>query len=144
MMNGPRRYRLTVRTEPSQGLNTGSIPVSATNSSITYGQCAVTRCDPQRASRISKSKSQADASWLVKRPVPQAPVASRSGCAGGNSGSLGQKNLHARIREAPAPSSRCAISAESAVSLRYPALPPAFQQEPDKRPPFLLTTELAE
>src|ERR1700684_132092 len=24
------RYRLTVRTEPSQGLNTGSIPVSAT------------------------------------------------------------------------------------------------------------------
>ena len=25
-----RRYRLTVRTEPSQGLNTGSIPVSAT------------------------------------------------------------------------------------------------------------------
>ena len=27
-----RRYRLTVRTEPSQGLNTGSIPVSATNS----------------------------------------------------------------------------------------------------------------
>ena len=26
-----RRYRLTVRTEPSQGLNTGSIPVSATN-----------------------------------------------------------------------------------------------------------------
>ena len=26
------RYRLTVRTEPSQGLNTGSIPVSATNS----------------------------------------------------------------------------------------------------------------
>ena len=29
-----RRYRLTVRTEPSQGLNTGSIPVSATNSFI--------------------------------------------------------------------------------------------------------------
>ena len=27
-----RRYRLTVRTEPSQGLNTGSIPVSATKS----------------------------------------------------------------------------------------------------------------
>src|SRR5208282_5102726 len=26
----PWRYRLTVRTEPSQGLNTGSIPVSAT------------------------------------------------------------------------------------------------------------------
>ena len=26
------RYRLTVRTEPSQGSNTGSIPVSATNS----------------------------------------------------------------------------------------------------------------
>src|SRR5207244_11634335 len=25
-----RRYRLTVRTEPSQGLNTGSIPLSAT------------------------------------------------------------------------------------------------------------------
>ncbi len=31
-----RRYRLTVRTEPSQGLNTGSIPVSATKESITY------------------------------------------------------------------------------------------------------------
>jgi hypothetical protein len=30
-LNGEiRRYRLTVRTEPSQGLNTGSIPVSAT------------------------------------------------------------------------------------------------------------------
>jgi hypothetical protein len=28
---GVWRYRLTVRTEPSQGLNTGSIPVSATN-----------------------------------------------------------------------------------------------------------------
>ena len=32
------RYRLTVRTEPSQGLNTGSIPVSATIFSITYRQ----------------------------------------------------------------------------------------------------------
>jgi hypothetical protein len=31
----PRRYRLTVRTEPSQGSNTGSIPVSATIVSIT-------------------------------------------------------------------------------------------------------------
>src|SRR6266567_1460267 len=30
------RYRLTVRTEPSQGLNTGSIPVSATTLSVTY------------------------------------------------------------------------------------------------------------
>src|ERR1019366_6865145 len=29
-MKAPWRYRLTVRTEPSQGLNTGSIPVSAT------------------------------------------------------------------------------------------------------------------
>lgn len=28
------RYRLTVRTEPSQGLNTGSIPVSATKSNL--------------------------------------------------------------------------------------------------------------
>jgi hypothetical protein len=28
------RYRLTVRTEPSQGLNTRSIPVSATESFI--------------------------------------------------------------------------------------------------------------
>src|SRR5580692_9089085 len=35
------RYRLTVRTEPSQGLNTGSIPVSATNSSITYRHCGI-------------------------------------------------------------------------------------------------------
>ena len=32
------RYRLTVRTEPSQGLNTGSIPVSATMFPITYGR----------------------------------------------------------------------------------------------------------
>ena len=32
----PWRYRLTVRTEPSQGLNTGSIPVSATILSIVY------------------------------------------------------------------------------------------------------------
>jgi hypothetical protein len=31
MATEPRRYRLTVRTEPSQGLNQGSIPVSATN-----------------------------------------------------------------------------------------------------------------
>src|ERR1035437_1848440 len=31
----PWRYRLMVRTEPSQGLNTGSTPVSATNSSYT-------------------------------------------------------------------------------------------------------------
>jgi RNA polymerase sigma-70 factor, ECF subfamily len=30
----PWRYRLMVRTEPSQGLNTGSTPVSATNSFI--------------------------------------------------------------------------------------------------------------
>ena len=29
--SGGWRYRLTVRTEPSQGSNTGSIPVSATN-----------------------------------------------------------------------------------------------------------------
>ena len=29
--NSRRRVRLTVRTEPSQGLNTGSIPVRATN-----------------------------------------------------------------------------------------------------------------
>jgi hypothetical protein len=46
------RYRLTVRTEPSQGLNTGSIPVSATNSSITYGQRAATRSHQKRASMI--------------------------------------------------------------------------------------------
>ena len=32
-LRNPRewRYRLTVRTEPSQGLNRGSIPLSATN-----------------------------------------------------------------------------------------------------------------
>src|SRR5271154_6119578 len=30
------RYRLTVRTEPSQGLNTGSIPVSATNLTVLF------------------------------------------------------------------------------------------------------------
>ena len=34
MTKDQRRYRLTVRTEPSQGLNTGSIPVSATNITI--------------------------------------------------------------------------------------------------------------
>src|ERR1035441_6834791 len=32
-----------VRTEPSQGLNTGSTPVSATKFSIAYRQCAHTR-----------------------------------------------------------------------------------------------------
>ena len=32
----PWRYRLTVRTEPSQGLNTGSIPVSATKLSFFF------------------------------------------------------------------------------------------------------------
>jgi hypothetical protein len=37
-----RRYRLTVRTEPSQGLNTGSIPVSATTFSIIYRDLATT------------------------------------------------------------------------------------------------------
>ncbi len=31
-----RRYRLTVRTEPSQGSNTGSIPVSATKNPPSY------------------------------------------------------------------------------------------------------------
>ena len=38
----PRRYRLTVRTEPSQGLNTGSIPVSATMFSTPYRDCGHT------------------------------------------------------------------------------------------------------
>ena len=46
METHPRRYRLTVRTEPSQGLNTGSIPVSATIKSITYRQCARARFGP--------------------------------------------------------------------------------------------------
>jgi hypothetical protein len=32
-------------------LPSGSIPVSATNSSTTYRECAVTRCDAQRTSR---------------------------------------------------------------------------------------------
>ena len=49
MAKESRRYRLTVRTEPSQGLNTGSIPVSATMFSITYGQCAGTRWHAQPA-----------------------------------------------------------------------------------------------
>ena len=33
------RYRLTVRTEPSQGLNRGSIPLSATMILVTYSVC---------------------------------------------------------------------------------------------------------
>jgi hypothetical protein len=52
-----RRYRLTVRTEPSQGLNTGSIPVSATNSSYTYGQRVMTGHDAQRPSRKTGARA---------------------------------------------------------------------------------------
>src|SRR5258705_3274667 len=47
------RYRLTVRTEPSQGLNTGSIPVSATNSSYTYRHRAATLCHQRRPKELS-------------------------------------------------------------------------------------------
>lgn len=62
-----RRYRLTVRTEPSQGLNTGSIPVSATNSSITYG-CPdiMKKSGPQRvesASRLIDARIQELGDW---------------------------------------------------------------------------------
>src|SRR5260370_10962809 len=50
------RYRLTVRTEPSQGLNTGSTPVSATKSfNIIYLQDRCTKLGtgalPQRPGR---------------------------------------------------------------------------------------------
>src|ERR1035438_8685231 len=38
------RYRLTVRTEPSQGLNTGSIPVSATIQTCFSSIASVRKC----------------------------------------------------------------------------------------------------
>jgi hypothetical protein len=94
------RYRLTVRTEPSQGLNTGSIPVSATNSSYTYGLCAVTRCDAQRPSRFWHKQAQ-----LFASSRSETVVLSRSG-------------LRARGH-----SSRCAESAKSSLAIAVAVLP---------------------
>jgi hypothetical protein len=48
------RYRLTVRTEPSQGLNTGSTPVSATNLiKINYLHYVYQGWNPNRIVRVS-------------------------------------------------------------------------------------------
>ena len=53
----PWRYRLTVRTEPSQGLNTGSIPVSATTNKRLTGRRAArgsTRTEPAEKLPLSR------------------------------------------------------------------------------------------
>src|SRR5712664_1698365 len=70
MTKDPWRYRLTVRTEPSQGLNTGSIPVSATNSSITYGWRAATRGAPEK---LTEDLQPAPVSSLAGTPPTSAP-----------------------------------------------------------------------
>ena len=56
------RYRLTVRTEPSQGSNTGSIPVKATN--IRHYRLA-----PPRRSRLAQkeTRSMQHVSFLFSR-----------------------------------------------------------------------------
>src|SRR5207249_4238516 len=59
MSKEPRRYRLTVRTEPSQGLNTGSIPVSATNlPKIKYLELHVPRRESRWNSRRHNEKQE--------------------------------------------------------------------------------------
>jgi hypothetical protein len=60
-------------------VNTGSIPVSATMFSISYGECAVTRCDAQRASRVLPISAQPGCRQLRRhaqvraRPLRRSP-----------------------------------------------------------------------
>jgi hypothetical protein len=53
----------------------------------------------------------------------------------------GSEETHTPNSGAPAPNGRCAISAESAVSLRYLLLSAIFNKMGGERPSFLLTTD---
>jgi hypothetical protein len=74
IMKSSWRYRLTVRTEPSQGLNTGSIPVSATNYfRIIYLEAGVQAFCRPSACKLPKTACKGSIPSGIRAPMPGHP-----------------------------------------------------------------------